>query len=132
VLYGGWGKDHLLDYRHDHEYADPEPLPGSDDLLFGGPGNDGLTATAGDDFLSGGPGIDSLVNSHWNWDDYSYEETLDHGSDTYLGGDGDDRIETIDGVAGNATVNGGEGIDACLGDEGDTIGACEGEYSPPD
>jgi pimeloyl-ACP methyl ester carboxylesterase len=87
------------------DYADPEPLPGSDDLLFGGPGDDTVTATAGDDFLSGGLGNDRMGNrSFWDWDDWSDEESLDHGADLYVGGQGDDLIETFDGVAGNDTV----------------------------
>ena len=126
VLYGGPGRDTLHDYISAHEYASPEPLPGSDDLLFGGPGDDTVTATAGDDFLSGGLGNDSMGNrSLWDWDDWSYEESLDHGADLYVGGQGDDRIETFDGVAGNDTVNAGEQTDRCAEDEGDTIWSCE-------
>lgn len=126
VLYGGPGRDTLHDYISDHEYADPEPLPGSDDLLFGGPGNDTVTATAGDDFLSGGPGNDRMANRYfWDWDGWSDEESLDHGDDVYVGGAGDDLIDTFDGVSGNDTANAGEGTDRCAEDDGDTIWSCE-------
>ncbi|MDQ3660887.1 MAG: hypothetical protein M3454_07515 [Actinomycetota bacterium] len=110
------------------KYADSEPLPGSDDLLFGGPGNDTVTATAGDDFLSGGPGNDRMANRYfWDWDGWSDEESLDHGDDVYVGGAGDDLIDTFDGVSGNDTANAGEGTDRCAEDDGDTIWSCEEE-----
>lgn len=131
VLYGGPGRDTLHDYISDHEYASPEPLPGSDDLLFGGPGNDVVSATAGDDFLSGGLGNDWMGSGYWDYDDHSDEETLDHGADVYVGGEGDDHITTFDGVAGNDTANAGEGTDRCTRDESDTIWSCEEDLVLP-
>ena len=125
VLYGGPGRDTLHDYISAHEYARPEPLPGSDDRLFGGPGDDGVSATAGDDFLSGGLGNDRVGSAYWEYDNNSYEESLDHGDDVYVGGAGDDLIDTFDGVSGNDTANAGEGTDRCAEDDGDTIWSCE-------
>jgi hypothetical protein len=127
VLYGGLGHDTIADYWSFHEYAGWEPAPGSDDMLFGGPGHDSLTSTGGDDIQSGGAGNDGLGRQGWGWD---WEPTevgsRDFGFDTYLGGDGDDRITTADDVGGNDTTNAGPGTDLCSGDQGDVFGGCEG------
>jgi Ca2+-binding RTX toxin-like protein len=108
-------------------------------LLYGGPGDDGLTAgaqggsllhgDAGSDRLVGGPGFDPLAG--------------DDGADVIVAGDGDDQIQgdyfflagpgdygpdnvdagpgndTVDAAGGNDVVTGGPGNDRLVGGLGD-------------
>jgi Ca2+-binding RTX toxin-like protein len=90
--------------------------------LFGGRGNDTLSAGAGNDLLVGGPGDDVL--------------RAGSGNDVVVGGDGDDRLDgaqgndrlfggdgndTIYGGAGNDVLVGGNGDDALWGDAGNDV-----------
>lgn len=131
VAYGGPGRD-CIDGG------------GGDDLMIGGPGDDNrpceftffvnlraaLTGGPGNDRLEGGPGDDSL-------DGITDDDTLlgDEGndliedfagsdSDKLFGGPGNDKLNAKD-FDGRDIVDGGPGIDSCIGDPGDTLINCE-------
>lgn len=87
-------------------------LNGVDTDVFGGDGNDVISANTGDNRVEGGSGDDSLA--------------ANAGDDTILGGDGDDRIadagglNQIDAGDGDDEISGGLGndsIDAGAGDD---------------
>ena len=46
--------------------------------------------------------------------------------DAAFGGLGNDFIDGVDGISGNDELDGGRGIDHCVGDEGDTFRYCDG------
>lgn len=48
------------------------------------------------------------------------------GRDVLLGGPSRDYIVGVDGVAGNDVIDGGQGVDRCVGDEDDTFRYCDG------
>jgi Ca2+-binding RTX toxin-like protein len=77
-------------------------LRGAD--LYGGSASDRLQGTPYADFLQGGRGPDKM-----------------------LGGPKNDYIDGVDGIAGNDVLDGGQGIDRCVGDEGDTFRYCDGK-----
>ena len=123
-LGGGDGNDFVCDGIC---YASERgPSSGSDDRLLGGPGRDRIMVTGGNDVEDRGGGNDFIGTTYFVDPDYGTTET-DRGSDTYLGGDGDDNLSATDGVAGNDTVN-GQGHrngDECSADERDTLRNCE-------
>jgi subtilisin family serine protease len=47
------------------------------------------------------------------------------GADALFGGLGADRLSTVDGIFGNDTADGGDGVDTCTADAGDAVAACE-------
>jgi hypothetical protein len=51
--------------------------------------------------------------------------TANSSANTLLGGDGNDMLDVNDGVAGNDTVDGGNGTDTCHRDASDTVLRCE-------
>jgi hypothetical protein len=113
---------------------------GGDDVLRGGPGADLLEGVEGDDLLDGGPGDDLLDGVPGGWPD----ESMTHGSDTYVGGGGydsvtyEERTEDLalspDGVANDGAsgerddigtdvmlVVGGHGADVMTGSGGRNV-----------
>ncbi|MCC5666775.1 hypothetical protein LC653_23505 [Nostoc sp. CHAB 5784] len=109
------------------ESGTPEPntidLSGSDsdEIVFSGSGNDGVTGGNGNDYIDAGAGDDFV-------DGGDGEDTLDGGTggDIGRGGGGDDFVidglsgnDIYDGGAGNDTIIGGPGIDNLIGGEGD-------------
>jgi len=132
-LHGGAGNDEM--YGLD-----------GDDLMFGGAGcdtlyggseDDELRGGDGDDALFGGEGIDHLMGDNLfgggagDGNDKIYggseDDTLigQGGNDVLFGGEGDDRLsgnagndylDSRDGLQGNDSENGGDGIDVCESD----------------
>ncbi|NJC04990.1 Ca2+-binding RTX toxin-like protein [Sphingomonas kaistensis] len=92
--------------------------PGND-VLRGGAGGDDLDGSFGSDQLYGGPGDDRI------YDDEGASAYLDGGTGNdwlsvmnvagtrfdLIGGDGDDLIEAVVGLVGNAVIDGGAGAD---------------------
>jgi hypothetical protein len=75
---------------------------GGDDRILGGAG--------GDDLLLGGEGRDRLVGGG--------------GADILRGEGGNDILDARDGIWGNDTADGGEGLDGCSVDRGDVLVSC--------
>jgi len=118
------------------------------DLLYGGDGNDRITASADNDTIYGGAGDDNVEGAHdddliyledgndfaegGEGDDVIYggagDDQLwaDHGDDTLYGDDGDDLLR---GDSGNDTLYGGDGADNMQGqdDRDSFIGANAGD-----
>ncbi len=100
-------------------------------LLFGGSGDDTISAGGGNDILDGGDGNDSVFGG--DGDDSitsgSGNDSLDGGSgnDSIFGGDGDDSItsggdnDTLDGGDGNDSIFGGDGDDSINGGDGSDL-----------
>ena len=78
-----------------------ELLRGAD--VYGDSASDRLLGTPYADFLQGGRGPDRM-----------------------LGGPKNDYIDGVDGIAGNDVLDGGQGIDRCVGDKDDTFRYCDG------
>jgi len=84
------------------------------DYLFGGAGNDVISAGGGNDYAEGGEGNDSI--NAGTGADTVYGG---NGSDTLLGGEGNDYLF---GEADNDDISGGNGLDSLYGGNGvDTI-----------
>ena len=121
TLFGDQGQDRLYgSYGRDELYggAGADYLSGGmdEDVLYGGEGADTLEGGHHSDWLEGGEGNDVL---------YSYTSTSDElsiGTDTLLGGAGDDRLyghsagEAI--FVGSILFHGGTGNDLLFGGEG--------------
>ena len=83
-------------------YADT--LTGSDDnnLLNGGNGNDAINGLDGADKLTGGPNNDTAHGGPGN------DSVIGSGSaDDLLGDEGDDTVDSRDGISGNDSLDGG-------------------------
>ena len=94
---------------------DTARLTDLDGTLFGGPGNDSITAIRGDGWLLRGDSGDDLL-------------TAGEGSDTLAGSSGEDRLL---GGAGEDRLDGGTGTDAIGGGTGtDTVYYRTGNESP--
>ena len=97
-------------------------LSNSDDIYYGGNGNDQLLGFDGNDSLYGGRGDDYLEGGNGNDILYGGDDNdqLDGGSgdDTLYGEDGDDHMI---GGYGNDTLYGGSGNDHLYGGSGDDI-----------
>src|SRR5215212_1328505 len=101
------------------------------DIAYGGPGNDRLSGMNGSDWLNGqdgndhvrgGASSDTLVGEAGN--DFLDAVVNDDGSvDNVLGGSGEDRVATKDGVAGDFG-SAGSGVDTCSLDAGDAVASC--------
>jgi Ca2+-binding RTX toxin-like protein len=89
------------------------------DQIAMGPGNDTCSALPGNDQVSGDSGDDTLHGNRDNDEVYG-----DSGSDNLFGDFGNDYINSADNVSGNDTVNGGNGVDRCVVDEGDVVSEC--------
>jgi Ca2+-binding RTX toxin-like protein len=89
------------------------------DQIAMGPGNDTCSALPGNDQVSGDSGDDTLHGNRDNDEVYG-----DSGSDNLFGDLGADYINSADNVSGNDTVNGGNGVDRCVVDEGDVVSEC--------
>lgn len=110
------------------------------DYLFGGEGNDSITANDGDDTVKGDVGNDTIVGGKGN-DSLEGEIgidslTGDDGNDTLIGGadndvlngftgndllKGDDGNDTLFGGTGNDRIEGGTGNDTIRGHEGNDL-----------
>jgi dipeptidyl aminopeptidase/acylaminoacyl peptidase len=81
------------------------------DVICAKGGFDVVEGRGGNDILRGGPDSDSIVGGA--------------GADELYGQKGFDSLSSTDGVLGNDSMNGGEGIDACIGDRRDNKTGCE-------
>ena len=84
----------------------------ADDASNGQPRGADLYGDSAADNLRGGPHADFLQGGR--------------GRDVMLGGINNDYIAGADGIAGNDVLDGGQGIDHCVGDKGDTFRYCDG------
>src|SRR5215213_3222365 len=101
------------------------------DVILGGDGNDVIRGLEGNDIICGGQGDDDIYGGAGN--DIAYGEAgndfldavvNDDGSvDNVLGGSGEDRVATKDGVAGDFG-SAGPGVDTCSLDAGDPVASC--------
>ncbi|MFI8320473.1 calcium-binding protein [Streptomyces sp. NPDC085529] len=89
------------------------------DVICALSGNDTINAGFGNDTVHAGPGNDRADGSYHN-------DTLigGPGADTLLGNYGNDSLNTVDGVAGNDTANGGLNTDTCTTDPSDARISC--------
>ncbi|GAA3046285.1 hypothetical protein GCM10017562_04880 [Streptomyces roseofulvus] len=89
------------------------------DVICALSGNDTINAGFGNDTVHAGPGNDRADGSYHN-------DTLigGPGADTLLGNYGNDSLNTVDGVAGNDTANGGLNTDTCTTDPSDVRVSC--------
>ncbi|WP_159108779.1 M10 family metallopeptidase C-terminal domain-containing protein [Proteus mirabilis] len=100
-LYGGMGNDILYgDIGNDYLYGGI-----GDDILHGGMGNDILHGSMGNDYLYGNKGNDQLFGG--DGDDTLVDY---YGSNTFIGGKGNDLLFSIS-KAGHNELQGGEGND---------------------
>jgi hypothetical protein len=83
---------------------------GNNDVIFGGGGADEVRGGAGDDFVLGEAGQDLVYGGT--------------GDDEMYGGADFDEIFGQDGVKGNDYLDGGDGVDSCNPDPGDTFNSC--------
>lgn len=81
------------------------------DSCDGGPGNDRVSCGAGNDVCRGGSGNDKVYCGPGR-------------RDIAMGGSGRDALLCRDG-RGGSKLNGGPGVDTCVGDRGDTFRSCE-------
>ena len=93
-----------------------------DDVLDGGDDQDELTGDAGNDLLLGGNGNDTLYGDGYEYGDplianYTYAQY--HGNDYLDGGDGNDQLQ---GDGGSDTLIGGQGDDVIYADAIDSEG----------
>ena len=123
TIFGGGGNDCIdCGEGQDRTFGGP-----GDDLMFGGPGNDVMVGGPGNDEISGGDGRDSVNGGVGN-------DRLIGGSDddrilgsaggnaTARGGSGNDQIHM--GASGVDYIDGGPGMDVCLGIFPDTLVNC--------
>ncbi|MCW1917628.1 Hint domain-containing protein [Rhodobacter sp. KR11] len=93
------------------------------DQIYGGTGNDQITALGGNDSLYGGSGNDTLTAGN---------DTLTSAGDQLYGGLGNDQLngagtaDTLDGGDGADTLTGGAGNDILYG--GDTLAGAGGTF----
>jgi Ca2+-binding RTX toxin-like protein len=116
VIFGLGGDDTILGNGGDDVVCGGD----GNDRIAGGDGDDQLYGGAGDDRLAGQSGTDRLFGGDGN-------DSLDGGPGAdHLSADaGDDRLNGIDGSAGDLLDGGSHtGLDACVGDAGDTMGGC--------
>jgi RTX calcium-binding nonapeptide repeat (4 copies) len=98
------------DLANDGQAGEQDNVQTDVEDLFGGPGPDRLTGSAGANTIDGGGGDDRIVGGA--------------GTDALFGGDGDDRIESLDGRTDR--VECGAGDDGVIADEQDLVDAnCE-------
>lgn len=83
----------------------------TDDIIYGGDGDDFIRTWGGNDIVYGGDGIDTIYLDDGN--DVAYGG---NGNDVINGGDGDDEIH---GGEGMDTLRGNGGTDVIYGDGGD-------------
>ena len=84
--YWDWNGPSIVDGGNGND--NPINGAGGDDILRGGIGSDLLEGVDGDDVLDGGPGDDYLDGIPGGYPD----ESMTHGSDTYVGGGGYDSV----------------------------------------
>jgi len=109
---------------------------GGDDVILGGPGNDIMKGHAGNDTLDGGPG-----NDHLEGIPGSSADSDTSGTDTYVGGGGEDSLTyetrgdplaiSQDGVANDGAPGEGDSVDPSIrnvvgGGSDDTLIGSEG------
>jgi hypothetical protein len=93
---------------------------GGNDVIYGEDGNDQLDGGAGDDQVHGGTGLDIIDGGIGN-------DLLTCGPgrhDVAAGGAGNDRIGCADRRGGDE-IDGGFGVDTCIGDRTDVFRRCE-------
>src|SRR5829696_8204073 len=127
VILGGEGNDTICGGQGDDDIYGGA----GNDIAYGGPGNDRLSGMNGSDWLNGqdgndhlrgGASSDTLVGEAGN--DFLDAVVNDDGSvDNVLGGSGEDRVATKDGVAGDFG-SAGSGVDTCSLDAGDPVASC--------
>jgi len=98
---GRGGDDFISDSNSTATTPKPHDVPGSRNILIGGPGDDQIQTGTGDDTVRGGPGNDN-INS-------------DYGVDRLFGGPGDDQLIDMIDVRPGHRIDGGPGRDT-LGD----------------
>jgi serralysin len=120
---GGPGNDVAIG---DNPQGPPPFSPvGSNDTMFGGPGNDGLFGLGGNDTINGGDGIDDIIGFGGN-----DRLTGGPGGDNMFGGPGQDYMA---GDAGNDLMFGNFGSDTMLGGDGnDEIDGDNPSPPPPE
>lgn len=92
------------------------------DVLSGSDGKDIICAEQGDDYLAGGPKGDKLLGGTGR--DTSVGGP---GPDKLKGGKGSDRLFAVDNHPTDV-IRGGNAIDRCYGDRGDTFRGCEEKF----
>jgi len=94
---------------------------GGYEIIFGSGGDDEIIGGDGDERVFGGAGNDSLGGGNGNDELYGGTDL-----DRLSAGPGDDLLNTVDGVADDASV-GGEHVagDVCQIDAGDVVTQCE-------
>jgi hypothetical protein len=106
-VYGGAGNDDILGNSEPSVSPGFETEPGTtyytEDMLYGGRGNDTLLGFAGPDTLSGGPGDDALSGGTQVVDDNGPGK-----DDSLLGGPGNDFLDAV-GLDRDALINCGPG-----------------------
>jgi len=136
--YWDWNGPSIVDGGNGND--NPIHGAGGDDILRGGIGSDLLEGVDGDDVLDGGPGDDLLDGVPGGYPN----ESMTHGSDTYVGGGGYDSVTyeertedlalSTDGVANDGApgerddigtdvmeVIGGHGSDVMTGNAGRNV-----------
>ena len=89
--------------KGDFSSLEPPRYYETNDILFGGTGDDTMQGGGGDNVYYGGGGNDSMIGSYSNPYDVTH-----YGNNLYYGGDGNDSIY---GGLGNETMHGGSGND---------------------
>jgi Ca2+-binding RTX toxin-like protein len=122
--YGGDGNDVLNGGpANDGLFGD-----GGDDVVNGNDGNDAMSGGSGNDIINGGPGDDNVIYEPEGNDTISGGPGNDiisdsGGTDNIAGGPGDDTIYATDGAAD--VIDCGPGNDKYLIDTNDVRFACE-------
>jgi hypothetical protein len=112
----------------DKKQLDAATGPGNDEV-FGSRGDDVLEAGTGDDKLIGGPGADELIGGAG--EDLLVDNSAE--ANTFIGGDGTDRIDAWHKGAGVNTIKCGAGNDIALADPQDDIADdCEHVFFSPE
>jgi Ca2+-binding RTX toxin-like protein len=121
TLRGGADVDPTGDADTETDGFQAWPAGVSDDVIAGGPGIDTIDGDFGDDTITGGTENDTVVGGFG-------DDTIsgDEGEDTIFGNDGDDPMlsggpgdDVILGMLGDDTIRGGPGHDNLIGNDGD-------------
>lgn len=110
----GTGGDDVMGVGYvDSEGDTIDGADGNDDLIYGGAGNDTITAGEGNDTVYGGDGNDRIFDGAGNDTVFggagNDRYLTGAGDDTFYGGDGSDRVDLDDGF-GNDAYFGGDSV----------------------